>query len=438
MKLLVFNPGDQGGIVKYAWHQAEELARLGCSVDVLCEKQAEPPVSRLARALLRLIPDQPANKRRGKLARRSFLIRQHLGNQVILFYSILVLRPDVVLLAGYSEFLSPVWVWLQLAASKLTGVMFTAVLHDPVRNLSIGPAGWHRLSVKLAYWPLAALFVHQKPPPEAGVPARLPVYQVPHGLFPLGKASVSREAFRSRWGIPEEAVVFLSFGFIRDAKNIDLLIRALPDNPAAYLMVAGRVQSQSANRPVEYYEALARKLGVERRVKFTGEFVPEEEIPVYFHAADVAALSYSGSFRSQSGVLNIAANVDKPILASSGPGPLKSCVDKFQLGEFVAPDDAQALSDGMAKLCGLVQAQRTGSELPREYPRPDWHGYRNRASWRDNARIFMKAISAPKEAAVSSQVFHAGHPGNLAATHQTTIHGAVRSRDAGRALRSNS
>jgi len=60
VKLLVFNPGDQGGIVKYAWHQAEELARLGCSVDVLCEKQAEPPVTRLARALLRLIPDQPA------------------------------------------------------------------------------------------------------------------------------------------------------------------------------------------------------------------------------------------------------------------------------------------------------------------------------------------------------------------------------------------
>lgn len=38
--ILVFNPGRQGGIVKYAWHQAEELARLGNSVSVLYDKGA--------------------------------------------------------------------------------------------------------------------------------------------------------------------------------------------------------------------------------------------------------------------------------------------------------------------------------------------------------------------------------------------------------------
>lgn len=393
VSILVFNPGQQGGIVKYAWHQADALERLGCSVAVLCDKDSELEAARRACAIFGLIPDPPNDKRRGRLVRLFCLLRQLLLNQLILFRAVLNRRPDVVLLSSYSEYLSPFWVWLQLAASKLTGVTFVAVLHDPVRNFAVGPSWWHKLSVQIAYWPLSAVFVHQRPPAEAKIPPYVRVYEVPHGLFPVGKPARSCEELRGEWGVPEEAVVFLSFGFIRDSKNLDLLIRALVDNPTACLVVAGRVQSESVNKPVAFYEKLARDLGVSRRVKFIAKFIPDEDIVGYFQATDVLALTYSASFHSQSGVLNTAAHVDKPLLASCGPGPLRDCVEKFGLGDFVAPDDAEAVSAGVARLIDFVNARRRGDLLPLRSPRMDWSGYREYASWVRNARIVMEAIA---------------------------------------------
>jgi glycosyltransferase involved in cell wall biosynthesis len=396
-RIIVFNPGLQGGIVKYAWHQAEELTRLGNNVLVLCDEGAQQQAPRGAVLLDELVPDLPTADDRERTRRMLSLVKQLVWNQFILFRSVWRFRPNVVLLASYCEYLSPVWVWLQLVAAKACGVSFVAVLHDPVRNFVVGPSWWHKLSVRMAYWPLSAVFVHQEAPPEAEIPSKVRVYEVPHGMFPVGKPTRSREDFRGEWRIPEEAIVFLSFGFIRDSKNLDLLIRALPDNPAAYLVVAGRVQSESINRPVAFYEQLARDLNVSQRVKFIEEFIPDDEIVGYFEAADVLALTYSASFRSQSGVLNTAAHVDKPLLASCGPGPLRDCVEKFGLGEFLAPDDAHAVSAGMAQLIDFISAGRAGEYLPAGSPRMDWSGYREYASWDRNARIVMESIAGVRQ-----------------------------------------
>lgn len=397
LSVLVFNPGKQGGIVKYAWHQAAEIGRGRCHVVVLCDRGGEQGWAGECLELDELVPERMGSTRKGKLSRLFFLIRQILQDQWILFRTIVRHRPNAVLLASYSEYLSPLWVLLQLAAKKFFGVIFVANLHDPVRNFVVGPSWWHKLSVQMAYWPLSAVFIHQTPPPEAEIPSKVRVYEVPHGLFPVGKPTRSREDLRRDWGIPEEAVLFLSFGFIRDSKNLDLLIRALPDNPAANLVVAGRVQSESVNKPVAFYEQLARDLGVSQRVKFIAKFVPDEDIVGCFQAADVLALTYSASFRSQSGVLNTAAHVDKPLLASCGPGPLRDCVEKFGLGDFVAPDDAQAVSAGVARLIDFVNARRRSDFLPAGSPRMDWSGYREYASWDRNARIVMESIAGVRK-----------------------------------------
>jgi glycosyltransferase involved in cell wall biosynthesis len=325
------------------------------------------------------------------------LVRQYLSGQIALFGAIRRHRPDAVLLASYIEYLSPIWVWLQLAAVKMFGVTFAAVLHDPVRNFVVGPTWWHKLSVGMAYWPLSVVFTHEKPPQEAGIPDYVKVCEVPHGLFFAGQPQRPREQVRGDWSIPDDGVVFLSFGFIRDSKNLDLLIRALPANPDAFLVVIGRVQSESANRPVAFYQELAKSLGVDQRVRFLVGFVPDEKVVDYLQSADVLALTYSASFRSQSGVLNTAAHAGKPLLASAGPGPLRESVEKFGLGTFVAPDNAEALADGMRRLISLVQSQRAGRPLPEGSPRMGWAAYREYASWENNARAVTEAVAAVRQ-----------------------------------------
>jgi glycosyltransferase involved in cell wall biosynthesis len=181
-------------------------------------------------------------------------------------------------------------------------------------------------------------------------------------------------------------VVFLAFGFIRDNKNLDLVIRSLAGNPSAVLVVMGRAQSKK-DKPLEFYWNLAAELGVQDRVKFFDGFVPDEKLASYFAAADVVVLTYDGTFHSQSGVLNVAARARRPVLASAGESPLKDCVQKFRLGVFVEPDNLGALKEGMAKLINAKCEMRNVAGGA-----PDWEGYEAFASWDVNAAKILEGV----------------------------------------------
>jgi len=72
------------------------------------------------------------------------------------------------------------------------------------------------------------------------------------------------------------------------------------------------------------------------------------------------------------------------VLASAGESPLKSSVTSYRLGEFVEPDNLEALASGMKNLC----RQAVGAA---KIPAPDWEGYIAYASWDSNAAIILDA-----------------------------------------------
>ena len=378
--------------MKYGRNQAAALAALGCDVTLLVDADAPDEPAGAATVRRVLIPETPRRLGMPKALRLLQIAGRLLGNEWLLAGEVLRCRPNAVLLASYSEYLAPAWVWLQLATRSLTGAAFVAVLHDPVRDFVVGPAWWHALSVRLAFCPLSAVFVHEALPPAAAVLSRVVVREVPHGLYAAESiASRPPDVVRREWGVPPEAVVFLSFGFIRDGKNLDLCIRALRDNASAWLVVMGRVASASVCRPASFYKELAVGLGVAHRVKIIEGYVKDGELGSCLDAADAIALTYSASFHSQSGVLNTVAGAAKPLLASSGESPLKQSVLRFRLGEFVPPDDVEALSAGMARICSQVQANREGSS--HALPAMDWEGFRRYASWETNARVILETVA---------------------------------------------
>jgi hypothetical protein len=94
----------------------------------------------------------------------------------------------------------------------------------------------------------------------------------------------------------------------------------------------------------------------------------------------LALMTYSAKFHSASGVLNAAVSCGKPVLASSGEGPLKSVVREYSLGVFIPPDDDAAILDGARRLI-------TGPG------QPDWDRYERENSWEENARRVMEAMA---------------------------------------------
>jgi glycosyltransferase involved in cell wall biosynthesis len=390
MRVLIHCVYGQGGLAEHVHYQARAFARKGNEVFVLCPKDFLPgrnpdyDVSRTYRSL------QSKSKPPGAL-RRPFAIARKaasfIGAQWRLAWEVLRRKPDFVLLDSYMEYLAPLWVWPHLLLAKARGITYVANLHDPVRDFVVGPAWWHRFSVWLAYQPISIVIVHQQLPDPAAIPRHVRVHIAPVGVYDLKDLQVDTGAVRELWKAPPNSVIFLAFGFIRNNKNVDLLIRALAQNPDAFLVVMGTAQS-TKHRPMKFYRDLAHELGVENRVFFHEDFVPDEAMAGYFAAADFIAITYNKAFRSQSGVLNVAARAKRPVLASGGEGPLWSCVERFRLGEFVEPDNIEALTEGMRKLTAQSKGQS-----PKEHE-PDWDGYTAYASWDSNVSIVLDAVDS--------------------------------------------
>ena len=180
--------------------------------------------------------------------------------------------------------------------------------------------------------------------------------------------------------------VFLAFGQIRDGKNLDLFLRAmshLPEN--VKLLVAGKGDSGSS-RPPEYYQNLAEELGVADRCRWDIRRIPDEDVGDIFAACDVVLVTYSAKFRSASGVLNAAVSARKPVLASSGSGPLKTVVNKYGLGVFVDPDNLEEIIRGASELATRNKLHAT----------PAWAQYEKENSWCLNAQLVAEAFFGKK------------------------------------------
>jgi glycosyltransferase involved in cell wall biosynthesis len=345
------------------------------------------------------------------------------SDQFLFAIKIVQEKPDFVIIGWYGEYLAPLWVLPHWILARAFKVIYVVNIHDPVRDFVVGPKWWHDLSVRMAYWPISVGVVHQRLPEPSPVPKHVHVVEAPVGVYDLQESSEDPEAIRAAWGVRKEKsetlklgkaesrnstacgnavdsgrssldtsapadVVFLAFGFIRDNKNLDLVIRALVENPSAVLVVMGRAQSKK-DKPLEFYRNLAAELGVQDRVNFFDGFVPDEKLASYFAAADVVVLTYDGSFHSQSGVLNVAARARRPVLVSAGESPLKDCVERFRLGVFVEPDNLRALQEGM-KMVMSDEWRVIGG-------RPDWEGYEAFASWDVNVAKILEGVEEVRQ-----------------------------------------
>ena len=370
-RLIYFTSSSYGGLADYAHEQANALVQLGVDVEMLTTAQYRQRAD--CRYKIRAVLVDSTHRTRSGLAQRVSWVSCILKNVRTLNREILQGEYTAVLMGAYSEYLAPLWS-RQLRCRARDGVVFGAIIHDPVRDFVVGPYWWHRRSVAAAYSFLREAFVHEEIQLDTvrSMPS-LRTTVIPHGPYSFPEPTESRKQIRKKLAIPDDAFVALSFGHIRDGKNLDLVIQAMADVPEVYLVVAGKEQS-SAQKPISYYQELAKKYSVASRCQWIHKHVPATEVGNLFIAADLVLLTYSRDFRSASGVLNAAISFRKPCVASSGGGNLCSVVERYNLGWFVEPDSLPALKAGIAT---AVQ----------EMIDPRWEAYESENSWGRNAQL---------------------------------------------------
>ena len=383
VKLIYFAAVDEGGLSEYSIHQAAALAELGCDVIFLGRQHLQKGLEEKSPGIP-FIPLAPEPDGKAALSRTWKVlrwIRRCRSEARQLAQTVEEYQATCVVIASYAEYFAPFWAGI-LRRIRSRGIRIGSVVHDPVRDFRVGPRWWHQWSVSLAYSFIDVAFVHDHGAIDTGWPEReLRVSVIPHGLYqvPVPVPPPRRTLVRMELGIPPDAQVLLSFGHIRDGKNLDLAIRALPAFPNLHLLVVGREQS-TTQKPVLYYQQLASELNVSDRCHWVNRFVSQFEVHRYFVASDAIVLLYSALFRSASGVLNNAAQFKLPVLASSGGGPLKEAVESYRLGLWVSPDCQNSVEKGLKQL------------LENGIQNSNWNQYCLDHDWRQNASLVIESL----------------------------------------------
>lgn len=155
----------------------------------------------------------------------------------------------------------------------------------------------------------------------------------PHPLYDNFGDKVLREEACRHLGLNPSDRHLLFFGLIRDYKGLDLLLQAYPRVAAkAKLVVAGEFYGGS-----ERYHGLAAGLGIDDKVIWRTEFVPDSQVRYYFSAADLVVQPYKSA--TQSGVTQIAYHFGKPMLVTD-VGGLAEIVPDGKVGYVVKPEVA--------------------------------------------------------------------------------------------------
>ena len=156
----------------------------------------------------------------------------------------------------------------------------------------------------------------------------------PHPLYDNFGAAISKSQAKNKLGLEEGIKYILFFGFIREYKGLDLLIKAFADERfrdlPVKLLIAGEFYVDG--KP---YLDLIDGLGLKEKVVLRTEFIENNDIVNYFCASDIVAQPYKDA--TQSGVTQIAYHFEKPMLTTN-VGGLSEMVPNGKVGFVVAPD----------------------------------------------------------------------------------------------------
>lgn len=147
--------------------------------------------------------------------------------------------------------------------------------------------------------------------------------------------------------------VLLFFGYIRKYKGLRKLIEAFsiiaPQFDDVHLLIVGECY-EDANE----YNALIQSSGVSHRITWINEYVPNEDVGLYYNSADIVVLPYESA--TQSGIVKIAFGYGKPIVATN-VGGLAEEIATWNAGIVVENNAPKTFAEGVATMLRLSSLQ---------------------------------------------------------------------------------
>lgn len=252
-------------------------------------------------------------------------------------------KPNVVIFQHWLPFFAPAF---GIIARKLRkqGISTMAVIHNALPH----EKRFGDVSLSKFFFKACEKFVVLAKESEIilrKLGMKQPIVFHPHPIYDLFGDPMPQIEARKQLNLSETAPTLLFFGLIRTYKGLLTLLDAMPQVlaqiPKMKLVVAGEFYEAETT-----YISKIAELGLAENVLLHTHYIPNEQIPLYFSAADVIVQPYQTA--TQSGVTQIALHFEKPSIVTN-VGALPDMVQHEQNGFVVPPNDPHALSNAIIR-----------------------------------------------------------------------------------------
>jgi D-inositol-3-phosphate glycosyltransferase len=176
----------------------------------------------------------------------------------------------------------------------------------------------------------------------------IPVKLSPHPVFDNFGEGLKREEALDLLKLDHGPRYILFFGFIRDYKGLDILLKALSDQRITRLNIKLIVAGEFYTDPQPYLNII-EDLKLKEKVILKTNFIADNEVKIFFSCADLVVQPYKHA--TQSGVTQIGYHFNKTMLVTN-VGGLPEMIPNNVVGYVVEPDEkhiADAIYDFFSK-----------------------------------------------------------------------------------------
>ena len=246
-------------------------------------------------------------------------------------------KPDLVVFKYWMPFFGPCYATIVFFAKIFYGIPSCYICDNIVpHDKKIGD----RLLTHLALRFVDGFVVQSKTVKRDLLTVRMNArYQFAHHpIYNIFPPAVDKTAAKSKLGIKEKNTI-LFFGYIRPYKGLNILIEAMThilEKIPLRLIICG-----------EFYEgreqilSLIKQKNLGSSITIEDRFIPNQEVGIYFSAADLVVLPYLTA--TQSGIVQIAYNYNVPVIVTD-VGGLPEVVVDGKTGYIVQTGNPKALA----------------------------------------------------------------------------------------------
>ena len=261
------------------------------------------------------------------------------------FWRIRQYQPDVIILQWWTTFWAAAWFVLGALNRVFLQRPLIYICHNVLPH-EVRP--WDSLLAKAVLrW--GTNFIVQSAEEERRLFSLLPQARaviVPLPVFDMfADDRVAQDEARRRLGLPSDVPVLLFFGIVREYKGLKDLLAALPEVRARLGCVVLLVAGEFWEDKHKYLEMIDR-LRIGELVIIEDRYIPNEDVPLYFSAADVLVAPYRSA--TGSAVVQMALGCGCPVIATR-VGNLAEVIQGDGAGLLTEPADSRALGETIVR-----------------------------------------------------------------------------------------